>query len=126
MLRQMADAYQNCTSYEDAGELHIVPDGGAEEEPQPFAVALERPNKARIHSLGAMVVADGAKLRACTPSLEDQVLVRELSGALTLADFSADSMLEQAMQGQLAVGVAAIAAVAGRPCARCRSRPSAA
>src|SRR6187455_3501624 len=46
MLRQMADAYKGCTSYEDAGELHIVPDGGAEEEPQPFAVALERPNKA--------------------------------------------------------------------------------
>ena len=75
MLRQMADAYKNCTSYEDAGELHIVPEGGAEEEPQPFAVALERPEKARIHSLGAMVVADGSKLRACTPSLEDQVLV---------------------------------------------------
>lgn len=103
MLRQMADAYQNCTSYEDAGELHIVPEGGAEEEPQPFAVALERPGKARIHSLGAMVVADGARLRACTPSLEDQVLVRELSGSLTLVDFSADSMLEQSMQGQLGV-----------------------
>jgi len=103
MLRQMADAYKGCTSYEDAGELHIVPDGGAEEEPQPFAVALERPNKARIHSLGAMVVADGSKLRACTPSLEDQVLVRELSDSLTMADFSADSMLEQSMQGQLEV-----------------------
>ncbi len=103
MLRQMADAYKSCTSYEDAGELHIVPEGGAEEEPQPFAVALERPSKARIHSLSAMVVADGDKLRASTPSLEDQVLVRELAGELTLADFAADSMLEQSMQGQLAV-----------------------
>ena len=48
-LRQMADAFRSCTSYEDAGELHIVPEGGAEEEPQPFAVAFERPNRARIH-----------------------------------------------------------------------------
>ena len=50
----------------------------------------------------AMVVADGEKLRACVPSLEDQVLVRPQQGSLTLAEFSADPMLEQAMQGQLA------------------------
>ena len=56
---RMVDAYRPAKSYQDAGELHIVPDGGAEDEPQPFAVALERPNKVRIHSLGAMVVADG-------------------------------------------------------------------
>lgn len=101
MLRQMADTYRSAQSYEDAGELHIVPKSGAEDEPKPFAIALQRPNKVRVHSLGAMVVADGARFRAATPSLAEQVYVRPCAAGLSLADFRADELLVQAMRGQL-------------------------
>lgn len=105
MLRQMAEVYRAAKTYEDVGELHIVPDEGAEEQPQPFAVAFERSNKVRIHSLAAIVVADGQKLRAFTPSLGDQVLERPVDQGLSLDDLTADEMLDQAMRGQLGAGL---------------------
>jgi thiol-disulfide isomerase/thioredoxin/outer membrane lipoprotein-sorting protein len=101
MLEQMADAYRTARSYQDAGELHIVADGAAAEEPRPFAVALERPNKARIHSLGAIVVADGKKFYAVAPSLDEQILVRACNESFSIADFITDELLHQAMCGQL-------------------------
>lgn len=101
VLRQMADVYRGAQSYEDAGELHIVAENGAEDEPKPFAVALARPNKVRVHSLGAMVVADGSKFRAATPSMAEQVFVRPCEAGLSLEDFRADELLVQAMRGQL-------------------------
>ncbi len=101
ILRQMAETYRDAKSYEDVGELHVESSGSREDEPKPFAVALERPNKIRVHSLAAMVVADGQEFRACTPSLDEQVFVQPCPERLTLAEFSADAMLEQTMRGQL-------------------------
>lgn len=105
LLRQMAKVYRSSATYEDVGELHIVPDRGSEEQPQPFAVAFERPGKVRIHSLAAIVVADGQKLRAFTPSLGEQVLERPCDRGLSLDDLTADPMLDQAMRGQLGAGL---------------------
>lgn len=105
ILRQMAEVYRSAKTYEDVGELHILPNEGAEEQPQPFAVAFERPGKVRIHSLGAIAVADGTKLHAFTPSLGEQVLERSCEQGLTLDDFTSDEMLDQAMRGQLGAGL---------------------
>lgn len=101
ILSRMAEVYREAKTYQDAGELHVVAPGGAEDAPQPFAVAVERPNKARIHSLGAIVVSDGKQFRAIAPSLDDQILVRPSAAQLSLGDFMSDELLAQAMRGQL-------------------------
>jgi thiol-disulfide isomerase/thioredoxin len=101
ILEQLAATYRAAQTYQDAGELHIVPEGAAETNPQPFAVALERPARTRVHSLGAIIVCDGENFRAVAPSLDEQLLVRPCAGALSLGDFTSDEILQQAMRGQL-------------------------
>src|SRR5689334_12216475 len=86
ILSRLADTYSRAKTYQDAGELHVVAPGAAEDAPQPFAVAVERPNKARIHALGAIVVSDGEQFRAIAPSLDDQILVRPSAEKFSLDD----------------------------------------
>jgi thiol-disulfide isomerase/thioredoxin len=112
-LQEMVDAYKSANSYEDAAELHIAAegDGGQMEEspPIPFSVAFERPNKIRIHSLGASVVGDGQQLRATADSLNDQVLVLPSAEALNAETFSADELLVSAMRGQVGLELPQVA-----------------
>jgi thiol-disulfide isomerase/thioredoxin/outer membrane lipoprotein-sorting protein len=105
LLRQMVETYRTATSYEDVGELHILPQNAQQDDAHPFAVAFERPNKIRVHSLGAMIVADGQNLRAVAPSLDEQVLSRPCEAPLSLEDFSSDELLVQAMRGRLGAGL---------------------
>jgi thiol-disulfide isomerase/thioredoxin/outer membrane lipoprotein-sorting protein len=109
ILSRLADTYSQAKTYQDAGELHVVAPGGAEDAPQPFAVAVERPNKARIHALGAIVVSNGEQFRAVAPSLDDQILVRPSTEGLSLNDFMSDELLAQAMRGQLDAGLPQLA-----------------
>ncbi len=113
LLAEMVDAYKTATSYEDAGELHILAegDGGQTEEspPIPFSVAFERPNRIRVHSLQASVVGDGQQLRATAESLSDQVLVLASPEKLNPEIFSADELLDSAMRGQIGLGLPQIA-----------------
>jgi thiol-disulfide isomerase/thioredoxin len=105
LLEQMVNVYQKATSYEDAGELFLTieGEGGQKDEsrPIPFSLAFERPNKVRIHSLDASVVADGDKLRATTQSLEDEVLVLPCPETLSIANIFSDKLLSAAVRGQL-------------------------
>ena len=107
LLEQMVKVYKAAASYEDAGELflRVEAEGGQKEEsrPIPFSVAFERPNKVRIHSLDASVIADGDKLRALTQSLEDEVLVLPCPEQLNTENIFSDKLLSAAVRGQLEV-----------------------
>ena len=105
LLRQLAEKYQTIKTYEDAGELHLrieERDGQKQESPPiPFSVAFERPNKIRIHSLQASIVADGEQLRASADSLENQVLVQPCPQRPNAETLFADPMLVAAARGQI-------------------------
>ena len=107
LLAEMVAKYHQAKSYGDAGELYVEIDSG-QGQPQklpahPFSVAFERPNKARIHSLSASIVADGEKLYASVHGLRGQVLVTPDPAQLTIESLEADKLLVQAMRGQLDV-----------------------
>lgn len=104
LLERMVATYKKAKSYEDAGELFLAFEAGGEKDesrPIAFSVAFERPNKVRIHSLDASVVADGDKLRAMTQSLEDEVLVLPCPETLDTANIFSDKLLSAAVRGQL-------------------------
>ncbi len=110
VLQAMFAIYRQAKTYEDVGELHVSfegPDGQVQEsqEPIPFSVAFERPNKIRVHALGASVVADGKLLRASAVSLEQQVLVLPCPATLSVANLESDKMLAEAMRGQIDVAL---------------------
>ena len=107
LLSETIATYQRAKSYEDAGELHIDyvdPEGQSHASPViPFSVALERPNKIRVHALQASIVGTGEKLYASIDSLRGQVMVHPDPEKLTLEALVPDSMLADAMRGQLGV-----------------------
>jgi thiol-disulfide isomerase/thioredoxin len=107
LLAEMVAAYQQAQSYEDAGELlmnYVDPSGQSHVSPViPFSVALERPNKIRIHSLQASILGSGERLYASIDSLSGQVLVKPDPAKLSIADLESDSMLVEAMRGQIGV-----------------------
>ena len=107
VLRELAATYQKAKTYEDAGALRVTaesPDGQKQQSPpMPFSVALERPNKIRVHSLQASVVADGSKLYASSDSLENQVLVQPCPKTLTVAEIFGDELLVESARAQLGV-----------------------
>jgi thiol-disulfide isomerase/thioredoxin len=102
-LTQLAARYQRAQTYQDAGELRFLVDGAPEDEFRtlPFSVALERPNKIRVHALDTTSVADGEQLRSIVQSLAGQVLVRPCPSVLRLSELYGDEMLHAAMRGQL-------------------------
>ncbi len=104
-LAEVVANYRKAKSYEDAGELHmsVKSDNGEQEEstPIPFSVAFERPNKIRIHSLQASIVADGRTLRASIDPLEGQVLSTPCPEELGLENLFSDPMLSEAARGQI-------------------------
>ncbi len=104
-LAALAKRYSQANTYQDAGELRFLVDGAPEDEYRtlPFSVALERPNKVRLHALDTMSVADGEKFRAIVQSLPGQVLSLPCPQALKLSALDQDEMLRQAMRGQLDV-----------------------
>ncbi len=105
LLENLTTKYQDLASYEDAGELHLKLEdrNGQQQESQPIplSVAFERPNKIRVHSLQASIVADGQQLRASVESLENQVLVRPCPERLTDKSLFPDPMLADAARGQI-------------------------
>lgn len=104
-LAQLADRYQQAQTYQDAGELRFLVEGAPENEFRslPFSVAIERPNKIRIHALDTMSVADGELFRSIVKSLPGQVLVHSCPEKLNPGTFTADEMLAASMRGQLDV-----------------------
>jgi thiol-disulfide isomerase/thioredoxin len=107
--RQRIDAlaarYAQAKTYQDAGELRFLVEGAPEDEFRsiPFSVALERPNRIRLHVLDTTTVADGQLLRSMVQSLSGQVLSRPCPAVLTLESIRGDELLDKAMQGQLDV-----------------------
>lgn len=114
-LAALADRYQHAQTYQDAGELRFLVEGAPEDEFRslPFSVALERPNRIRVHALDTTSVADGKLLRAIVQSLPGQVLVESCPARLRLADLYADEMLASAMRGQLEVELPQLVLLAG-------------
>jgi thiol-disulfide isomerase/thioredoxin len=104
-LAELVDRYQRTATYQDAGELRFLVDGAPQDEFRsiPFSVAIERPNKIRIHALDTMSVADGQRLQSIVQSLPGQVLVQTCPAKLSLSAIQSDEMLAQAMHGQLDV-----------------------
>lgn len=109
VLKEMAAAYRDATSYEDAGELHLSAAHAGEEkqetQPLPFSVAYQRPNKIRAQSLQASVVADGTKFHAFIDSLEGQMLSLPGPEKITIENLVPDPMLAEAMHGQIDVSL---------------------
>jgi thiol-disulfide isomerase/thioredoxin len=114
-LAELADRYRQARTYQDAGELRFLVDGAPEDEFRslPFSVALERPNKIRVHALDTMSVADGRLVRAIVESLSGQVLVQPCPAKVRLSDLYADEMLAAAMHGQLDVELPQLVLLAG-------------
>ncbi len=104
-MATLAERYQADKSYQDAGELRFLVDGAPEDEFRtlPFSVTLERPNLLRVHVLDTSSVSDGNMLRSIVQSLPGQVLTRDCPAELTMAQFTADDMLDKAMHGLLGV-----------------------
>lgn len=104
-LDELAARYRDAKTYQDAGELRFLVDGAPEEEFRslPFSVAMQQPNRVRIHALDTTTVADGERLTSVVQSLPGQVLVRDCPEPVTLEAISADEMLRDAMRGQLQV-----------------------
>ncbi len=104
-LDELAARYRNAATYQDAGELRFLVDGAPEDEFRslPFSVALERPDRVRIHALDTTSVSDGKRLTSMVQSLPGQVLVRDCPEQITLESIAADEMLRDAMRGQLQV-----------------------
>lgn len=104
-LAELAKAYQEAKTYQDAGELRFLVDGAPEEEFRtiPFSVAFERPNRLRLHVMDTTSVADGERFLSMVQSLPGQVLSRACPETLGLANVYSDDMLAQTMRGQLGV-----------------------
>jgi thiol-disulfide isomerase/thioredoxin/outer membrane lipoprotein-sorting protein len=105
LLEELAAKYKDAKTYQDAGELQIsveTQDGQKDSAPvMPFSVALERPDKLRVHSLEASIVADGKKLWASATSLEGQVLLTANPQPISIESLGSDELLVRAMRGQL-------------------------
>jgi thiol-disulfide isomerase/thioredoxin len=103
LLADMAAGYKQAKSYQDAGELRlavVTAEGERQASPvYPFSVAFQRPNKIRIHSLQASLVADGEYLRASAESLEGQVLQVDCPAELTVRALESDKLLLESMRG---------------------------
>lgn len=110
-LAELADRYRQAETYQDAGELRFLVEGAPENEFRslPFSVAIERPNKIRIHALDTINVADGELLRSIVESLPGQILSRPCPATISAANFSDDELLAQAMRGQLNVDLPQLA-----------------
>jgi thiol-disulfide isomerase/thioredoxin/outer membrane lipoprotein-sorting protein len=113
LLRDLAAKYQKAKSYEDAGTLRVsaeTPDGQKQQSPpMPFSVAFERPDKIRVHSMQASVVADGSKLFASSDSLENQVLVQPCPQTLTVSRVFGDELLVESARAQLGANMPQLA-----------------
>lgn len=109
LLADLVARYQGAKSYEDAGELRLAvvsQRGEKQGSPAiPFSAAFERPNKIRVHSLEASLVADGKEVQASADSLEGQVLVLPCPEKLTEGSLVSDALLVQAMHGQIDVAM---------------------
>jgi thiol-disulfide isomerase/thioredoxin/outer membrane lipoprotein-sorting protein len=107
LLASVAEKYKTAKSYEDAGIIRIAVESEAGEKqqspPMPFSVAFERPNKIRVHSLEASLVANGKKLYGSSDSLENEVLVQPCPNPLTVDKLFADKLLAESAQAQLDV-----------------------
>jgi peroxiredoxin len=101
LLRRVATAYQQATSYADAGHAHMVAviDGVKNEERVNFSVTLRRPNRLRIEVTGAKIVCDGERFRAAIEDLPGQVLSRPAPERLSLAALEYDPVLVAKLAG---------------------------
>jgi thiol-disulfide isomerase/thioredoxin len=112
LLQQMVAVYREAPAYEDAGELVIAAESNGEKQRSPvipFSVAFERPNKIRVHSLEASIVANGEKLQASADSLAGQVLTLPCPEKITAQNLESDALLVQAMRGQIDVAMPQLA-----------------
>ncbi|HEX3727630.1 MAG TPA: redoxin domain-containing protein [Pirellulales bacterium] len=105
LLQQLAGTYQKAATYEDAGELYVEVETATGEkqhsQPMPFSVAFVRPDKVRVQSLQATIVADGQKLYATSDGLEDEVLEIACPKPLTMDNLFSDALLIQSARGQI-------------------------
>jgi len=95
LLRRVAAAYQQATSYADAGRAHMVAviDGEKNEETVNFSVTLGRPDRLRIEAYGAKIVCDGERFRAAIEDLPGQVLSRPAPERLSVHAIERDPVL---------------------------------
>jgi thiol-disulfide isomerase/thioredoxin len=104
LLEQMAKVYSEAASYADSGEFHILTEehGRAQQTPAiPYSVTLVRPNKLRLHVMGASVVCDGDHFWASimSPEFAGQVLMLPAPEKLSLPQIFADPKLSFAAHG---------------------------
>jgi len=95
LLRRVAAAYEQATSYADAGRAHMVAviDGVKNEETVNFSVTLKRPDRLRIEAYGAKIVCDGERFRAAIEDLPGQVLSLPAPERLTARAIEYDPVL---------------------------------
>ncbi len=104
LLEQMAKVYSEAASYADSGEFHILTEeqGRVQKTPAiPYSVTLVRPNKLRLHVMGASVVCDGDHFWGSIMSSEfsGQVLMLPAPDKLSLPQIFADPNLSVAAHG---------------------------
>jgi thiol-disulfide isomerase/thioredoxin len=99
VLKRMATAYQNASSYHDNGRVRMTfeRDGQTFDDSANFAVSLVRPNRIRMQVYKATVVCDGTTMRAKISELPDQVLSREAPKTLTPKSIYGNRILGKAL-----------------------------
>ncbi len=104
LLRTALAAYRSAPAYRDRGRLFFEYEQGGNpgSDAVDFAVAFERPGRLRLDVYQATVAVDSGALRAHITDLPDQLLVREISSQVGLADIYADEILNSVLSDGIA------------------------
>ncbi|HEY2840540.1 MAG TPA: redoxin domain-containing protein [Pirellulales bacterium] len=96
VLDRMTKAYREAKSYADSGQLQLSYSRGGEAPTSDAAddsLTFVRPNKIRMHRYQAIVISDGAKLRATIADLPGQVYDAPAPEKLQRENLYADEIL---------------------------------
>lgn len=108
VLQRMLAAYKDAAGYRDRGVVRLSyrEEGTVEDDEAPLSVAFQRPNRIRLEAYQLTMTSDGEQLKArirdeATQDLDNQLLVREASGQLTLSQLYADPVVDDVLRGGL-------------------------
>ena len=101
VMRRMAAAYHQASSYADAGTARLLAQSGDRkvDQTEDFAVAFVRPNKIRLQANQANFVCDGKTIHASIRDLAGQVLDKPAPPRITLNTIYRDPNLAGALSG---------------------------
>ena len=103
LLAKMAAAYQQATSYEDAGTVRflIEPDDEGWSRWSPFSLTLVRPDKIRLAMHELAVVSDGRLLHAWNDRIPGKILEKPAPAELSMPEIYNEQILPPSLKDQM-------------------------